>query len=79
MLNDSITEEIRGIRRSLAARFENDIARIFSDVRQQQAVDGRVYVAFPKRAARTEMAEPATAREAAIASGIMSESHSPPA
>jgi len=59
MLDDSITEEIRGIRRKLAAQFDNDVSRIFADVRQREASDGRAYVTLPKRPARPETAEPA--------------------
>ena len=63
MPNDSITEEIRAIRRRLAAQFDNDVSRIFADVRQREASDGRAYVTLPKRPARTEMAEPTRAPE----------------
>jgi len=61
MLNDSITEEIRGIRRKLAAQFDNDVGRILADVRQREASDGRDYVTLPKRAARQKTVEPARA------------------
>jgi len=61
MLDDSITEEIRGIRRKLAAQFDNDVSRIFADVRQREASDGRAYVTLPKRPARPETAEHARA------------------
>ena len=57
MLTDSITEEIRSIRRALAARFDNDIARILDDVRAREATDGRLYIQLPKRPVRAEMAE----------------------
>jgi hypothetical protein len=57
MLSDSITEEIRAIRRKLAAQFDNDVSRIFADVREHEASDGRVYVTLPQRPVRTETAE----------------------
>ena len=57
MLNDSITEEIRAIRRKLAAQFDNDLSRILDDVRQRESSDGRTYVTLPKRPARAEMTE----------------------
>jgi hypothetical protein len=49
MDNDSITEEIRAIRQSLAAKFNNDISLIMADVRRQQHESGRVFVRLPKR------------------------------
>jgi len=54
MLNDPITEEIRSIRRKLAAQFDNDVSRILADVREHEASDGRSYVTLPKRPACTE-------------------------
>ena len=48
---DSITEEIRAVRHDLAAQFDNDVSRIFADVREKEASDGRVYVSLPKRPA----------------------------
>jgi hypothetical protein len=52
MSTDPITEDVRSIRRGLAARFDNDIARIFADVRQREASDGRIYVTLPRRPVR---------------------------
>jgi len=49
MTNDSITDEIRVIRRELAAQFDNDVSKTLADVRQREAVDGRIYLALPKR------------------------------
>jgi hypothetical protein len=77
MLDDSITEEIRGIRRKLAAQFENDVSRILADVRQHEASDGRAYIALPKRPARREMAE--QTHSPAPAGPIPSATSSPPA
>lgn len=57
MPSDPITEEIRIIRHNLAAQFGNDISRIFADVRQREASDGRTYVTLPKRPARTQMSK----------------------
>jgi len=65
MLNDSITEEIRGIRRKLAAQFDNDVLRILADVRQREASDGRAYVTLPQRPPRPKTAEPTHAPEPA--------------
>jgi len=57
MRDDCITEEIRGIRRELAARFDNDVVRIFADARQRERSDGCVYVTLPKRPATPEISE----------------------
>ncbi len=65
MLNDSITEGIRSVRRKLAAQFDNDVSRIFADVRQREASDGRAYVTLPRRPARPEMADQGHAPEPA--------------
>jgi len=56
-LSDPITEEIRSIRRELAAQFDNDVSRILADVRQREASDERNYVTLPKRPAGPQMAE----------------------
>ena len=53
MIADTITDEIRALRHKLAAKFDNDISRIFADIREREASDGRVYVTLPKRPART--------------------------
>ena len=49
MINDAITEEIRTIRRQLAAQCDNDVAKILADVRQREADDEHNYVTLPKR------------------------------
>ena len=49
MTNDSTTDEIRAIRRELAAQFGNDVSKILADVRQREAADGHTYVTLPKR------------------------------
>ena len=51
MVSDSITDEIRGIRRDLAAKFGNDLDLILADVRQREASDGRSYVSLSPRVA----------------------------
>ncbi len=43
------TEEIRAIRRELAARFGNDIHRIAEETRRRQRESGRTYILLPKR------------------------------
>jgi hypothetical protein len=52
MDNDSITEEIRAYRQSLAAKFGNDISLILADIQRQQAESGRTFVRLPKREPR---------------------------
>lgn len=49
MTSDSITDEIRAIRRELAAQFGNDVSKILADVREREAADGHAYVTLPKR------------------------------
>lgn len=49
MVSDSITDEIRGIRRDLAAQFGNDLDLILADIRKREASDGRTYVSLPPR------------------------------
>ena len=49
MINGTITEEIRTIRRQLAAQCNNEVAKILDDVRQREAGDGHHYVTLPKR------------------------------
>ena len=45
-----ITEEIREIRRRLAAQFDNDVYRIGAETRRRQAASGRRVVRLPGRA-----------------------------
>ncbi len=49
MSSDSINDEIRAIRRELAAAFDNDLALIVADLRQREAASGRAYVTLPPR------------------------------
>ena len=58
MINDAITEEIRAIRRHLAAQCDNDVSKIFAEARQREAGDGHTYTTLPKRSARSKAAEP---------------------
>ena len=59
MINDPTTEEIRTIRRELAAQCDNDVAKILADVRQREAGDGHNYVTLPKRPKQAVSAEDA--------------------
>lgn len=52
MIVDSITEEIRAIRQSLAAKYDNDLGRIFEAVRESERLSGREFVTLPKRPVR---------------------------
>ena len=51
MFSDSITDEIRGIRRKLAEPFGNNLDLILADIRTREASDRRVYVSLPPRVA----------------------------
>lgn len=71
MVSDSITDEIRGIRRNLAARFGNDLDLILADIRRREAEDGRVYVSLSPRVASESPEEPDDAGELPFASGSL--------
>jgi hypothetical protein len=43
------TDEIKVIRRKLAAKFDDDVRRIGADIRRQQRESGRIYITLPKR------------------------------
>jgi len=45
----SINDEIRQIRHSLAAQFDNDLEAILADIRTREALDGRKYVTLAPR------------------------------
>ena len=49
MPTDPITDEIRAIRKQLAAQCGNDLAKIFADLREREATDGRTYVQLATR------------------------------
>jgi hypothetical protein len=51
IVSDSITDEIRGIRRELAAQFSNNLDLILADIRRREASDGRTYVSLSPRVA----------------------------
>ncbi len=54
MASDSITEEIRGIRRTLAAQFGNNLDLILADIRKRETTDGRKYISLPARSTKCE-------------------------
>jgi hypothetical protein len=47
--SDPLTDEVRAIRKKLAAECGNDLARIFAAARQREPTDGRVYVTLAPR------------------------------
>ena len=59
------TDEIKAIRRKLAAKFDNDVLRIGADIRREERESGRVFVTLPKREPVLALcsAEPAVAPE----------------
>jgi len=63
MVSDSITDEIRGILRDLAAQFGNDLDLILADIRKRESLDGRRYVSLSPRKASRQPDEPADASE----------------
>ena len=63
MVSDSITEEIRGVRRELAAQFGNDLDLILADIRRREALDGRSYVSLSPRLASRNPDEPSDTPE----------------
>lgn len=48
------TEEIRAIKRELAAKFDFDTRRIFEDIQRRQRESGRTYITLPKREPRPQ-------------------------
>ena len=48
-MTPSPTDEIKAIRRKLAARLENDIQRIAEELREHEMASGRTYITLPKR------------------------------
>jgi hypothetical protein len=54
MTDDPIVAEIRKVRHEHAAKFNNDIAAIFADIRRQEKESGRQYVSFPPRRIETK-------------------------
>ena len=49
MVHNPITDEIREIRRRLAAQFDYDVYRIGAEIRRRQAESGRRIVRRPRR------------------------------
>ncbi len=47
---DSIIDEVREIRDSIAKQYDYDIAKIAEAIRQEQATSGRTYVRLAPRA-----------------------------
>jgi len=53
MIDNPINEEIREIRRRLAAQFDNDVYRIGAEIRRRQSASGHRLVRRPRRQLRT--------------------------
>ena len=66
MLSDSITDEIREIRRDLAAQFGNDLDLILADIRRREASDGRRYLTLSPRLTPCKMDEPSDAPKSPV-------------
>ena len=43
------TDEIKDIRRKLAAKFDNDVRKIGADIRREQLESGKTYITLTKR------------------------------
>ncbi len=69
MSTDSITDEIRGIRRDLAALFGNDLDLILADIRRRESSDSRTYVTLLPRVIAREADEQNDANGAASNGG----------
>ena len=78
MVSDSITDEIRGIRRDLAVPFGNDLDLILADIRRREASDGRTYVSLSPRVASRKPDEQNDAREPS-AQSVLNGQSTPPA
>ncbi len=70
MASDSITDEIRGIRRELAAKFGNDLDLILADIRRREASDGRTYISLSPRVVARKTDEQIVARERPATSNL---------
>jgi hypothetical protein len=80
MFHDSITDEIRAIRHSLAEKLDNDLVRIVADLQRQQQESGRQYLSLPKRTPRSgEHGEPSVEDGAAMAENVSVKKASEPA
>lgn len=76
-MSDSITDEIRGIRRDLAAQFGNDLDLILADIRRREASDGRAYVSLSPRVVSRKPDEQSPASEPAIGADSQGEPSAP--
>lgn len=63
MVSDTITDEIRGVRRELAAQFGNNLDLILADIRSRETLDGRVYITLPPRVIPRQSDEPGVDRK----------------
>jgi len=54
-MTNPITKQIRQIRHQLAAKFDNDLDRIFDDLRRQQRESGLEYVDVSERTMNQSM------------------------
>jgi hypothetical protein len=52
-MKDEIVEEVRRARHEHAAKFDNDLAAIFADLREITRKSGRKVVSFPSRPVST--------------------------
>ena len=57
MWKDEIVEEVRRVRKELAARFNHDITAIVENARKEQAASGRKVVSPPPRKPKKPVAE----------------------
>ena len=55
---DSIIDEVRAIRDSIAEQYDYDIAKIAEGIRQRQATSGRTYVRLSPRTPEIPNPEP---------------------
>ena len=76
-MSDSITDEIRGIRRDLAAQCGIDLDLILADIRRRETSDGRTYVSLSPRVASRKQDEQSDARETSAQSVLKSNSTPP--
>jgi len=76
MIVDPITEEIRMFRRALAAQHDNDVHRIYEDLRKSERSSGRRFLSLPKRPARApasvEPPQPLASSAESVAGGAPS-------
>ena len=56
-MRDEIVEEVRRVRHEHAAKFGNDLAAIFADLRKRQRESGYKVVSLPPRGPRRRPSE----------------------